>query len=1011
MSALVRAWRQAVTGDPTFVMILADSGFGKSRLVHEFYARLSRHARRKGHTYWPARIDADVVRLRVNPHVEDSATTSQAPCLWWGMRWHDPNRRNANDLNFSAILSSDAQQALRQHVAPLLALKLREERGIAAMNKFLAAVERTALGLLAFGEYMGAVRDLYEIYQSEKEWEHTPGAPTGDSHSAALEAFRSEIETTVFGFLASLLGGKGKNPHRTPVVIFLDDVQWADAVSLRFVRRLMTEGQRSRWPLLIVATCWEGHWKEQRAATRPGLRAGDEPGGIAELVSQLDVLLSPRPWLKTVRLDRFMDREALAPLLESSFRGLGPEARDYLLTTAYGNPKVLVELLAQLHERARNYWFVDHDMSKDLSASGLVRLRLLPREHEDILHSRLKRLDAREPDVRKTLTLGAFQGMSFFARLIDEVIEHVSLGLDSDVGTRLARAEDPHNLISNSPGTLGRADFREYLTRVILMDWLGPELSDRVRSAVKAVLVRWLGSSEFGRSEQGIEVANLLLESMPLEPEVASGDWRLRATVLGGCVQWLRDRHRRSEALVCANRLWDLIACDLEHGVSAVRVRERPALVRSLVDAKRYDRAVAVVEVALSAAPGGEELLSLLEAAGEAHLAREDYPSAERDLARALELASQDSWRDRRVEARLNLALGESYRGRDLLLRARAQFAAALRAIDPDRRDTWTGIDLVLAGRALERLGSTNVHLSYVDLAIDQLTDSLDCLARADEATGDRPPVLEEMAKTLIGLGDIYLMSGGERARQADAHFSRALDLRMELLKWTGQTPGLSSAIASAYSYHASGLWALDDKAGARDSVRRALAMRRDALASFGEHTETIRSLSYTLMRCGAILERGSESEQAEATRCYEEAIALRVRILHEIGPTSINLILLQTAQRKSGEAAQRAGDLAGSIARLEQARSTLRRAIRASSARPEESLATRPDYFRNRSRCQELLAEAHEAVGVRAIARSRLRAALRFNEIRLTRFEPTAAARADQNRMERRLADLPRIR
>ena len=91
------AWDDARQGTPRVLALVAESGFGKTRLAQEFYNWLSvTQDGREGAGYWPDRLLRSEDNLRVNPEIvnPDKAETTM-PFLWWGLRLADPGGRNA----------------------------------------------------------------------------------------------------------------------------------------------------------------------------------------------------------------------------------------------------------------------------------------------------------------------------------------------------------------------------------------------------------------------------------------------------------------------------------------------------------------------------------------------------------------------------------------------------------------------------------------------------------------------------------------------------------------------------------------------------------------------------------------------------------------------------------------------------------------------------------------------------------------------------------------------------
>lgn len=96
---LKERWAKALDGEPQLVVLLAETGLGKTRIAQEFYRWLSRELdpaqadRPEG--YWPDAFGSDRESLDVNPSlVPGTGCNGEIPWLWWGLRWEDPGKRN-----------------------------------------------------------------------------------------------------------------------------------------------------------------------------------------------------------------------------------------------------------------------------------------------------------------------------------------------------------------------------------------------------------------------------------------------------------------------------------------------------------------------------------------------------------------------------------------------------------------------------------------------------------------------------------------------------------------------------------------------------------------------------------------------------------------------------------------------------------------------------------------------------------------------------------------------------
>lgn len=94
------AWEEAKSGEPRVVALVAESGFGKTRLAQEFFNYLSVAEDNFGSGgYWPDKLLRKEDNLCVNPEPSDCGIESDTmPFLWWGMRISDRGQRNATAL-------------------------------------------------------------------------------------------------------------------------------------------------------------------------------------------------------------------------------------------------------------------------------------------------------------------------------------------------------------------------------------------------------------------------------------------------------------------------------------------------------------------------------------------------------------------------------------------------------------------------------------------------------------------------------------------------------------------------------------------------------------------------------------------------------------------------------------------------------------------------------------------------------------------------------------------------
>ncbi|MCB1047774.1 MAG: ATP-binding protein, partial [Calditrichaeota bacterium] len=98
MELLRAAWErinQFDKSEPQLVVLLGESGLGKTRVTQEFYNWLSMtHDASEPNGYWPDDLGQKESNLKINPDPEACDNGKPMPFLWWGIRLSDPSARN-----------------------------------------------------------------------------------------------------------------------------------------------------------------------------------------------------------------------------------------------------------------------------------------------------------------------------------------------------------------------------------------------------------------------------------------------------------------------------------------------------------------------------------------------------------------------------------------------------------------------------------------------------------------------------------------------------------------------------------------------------------------------------------------------------------------------------------------------------------------------------------------------------------------------------------------------------
>lgn len=437
LAELVAAWDRATGGTPQLVTVLAETGIGKTRLVQAFYEWLNVH--QDPEHYWPDTLGHDGNSLRVNPIFDtEGIPDAEIPWLWLALRFVDPGGRNvAPGWQLSQSLAE-----LRPHVRPLLRAELRRELGIDVALEVAGTVANALTMNLP-----GAVISIWNLLRHLQD-ERRQTAASERNVAAEVAEQRRDLAAQLRAFLAATLDPGVRGMHHVPVVLFLDDAHWADVYSLEFVDALFRDAQAKRWPLLVICTHWEREWHEQQARATVGPQA---PGSLAELVARNPGLSAS--WKP--RVLGGLGAPALAEIARSMLPGLGEGQLAAIAGWVGGNPQLLEDLLQVLRGNAR--WFVDHDVTRALSAEGERRFeRLLTRTSHHALVQ--QRFDMLPESLRDVLSVASTQGMRFVAALAAEAARRTEGMEPASVLSLLQTAHRPLAIIE--PASRDAREFR-----------------------------------------------------------------------------------------------------------------------------------------------------------------------------------------------------------------------------------------------------------------------------------------------------------------------------------------------------------------------------------------------------------------------------------------------------------------------------------------------------------------------------------------------------------------------
>ncbi len=486
------AWALARRGSPQLCVLRGESGFGKTRIVQAFYSWLSSKKEQDPDGYWPDVLLKEGNNLRLNPPASAFGTTQSIPWLWWGVRWGNPEDHNRGELSSCALI--DGLQHLEPHRDALLAARDRRRRAGRAVVELFFELSGT-----------GPAKTIYELVQlwREERIEHATEKISLEERQA--RALDGQIDA-LFEFLRFVLDSSSIRAGGLPMILVLDDAHWIDNRSLKLVERLLLAASRHRWPLLLIATHWEQDWN---------LQSADSSGHtFAALYDRLASEPSQGEYSLTLDL-RDIDRLAgLERLLLDALPGLTPEQLDFICKRVDGNPRLLNEVILELH--GEPFHFEEEDFAKPLTKHAVDQLAKMSFRLHDVQKRRFRRLD---DNLRRLLSYASYQGMRFLRELVLEVAELLDEDTSADASAgRLSSAIQPYAIVAAETAVI--YEFRHRVFHDLARERIDrlPQLGDSLRAALLTVGNDWLAKGKVRQLAIGEQESFHLLMLDQFEP-------------------------------------------------------------------------------------------------------------------------------------------------------------------------------------------------------------------------------------------------------------------------------------------------------------------------------------------------------------------------------------------------------------------------------------------------------------------------------------------------------------
>ena len=483
---------------PRAVSLEASLGLGKTRIAQELYARLAT-SRQGANPYWPPKLDwgetqSDDV-LQARKQVEPTAGWVipggvEIPWLWWGIPCQ------LNHAGYPMRAMKDASDQLRVHLDPLLA---KLQAADASKDDALEALSGVfdLVGIVNPGAALDAGSKFFGVWRRRRERSRQAGVASMDR--------RVEVQGESYAEAGRIADGLSAVARaRTPVVLVVDDAQWADPALISLLRHLI---RLEEAPVLIVTTAWP----EKLAGQSLG------PETFAGWLSSTGVDLAGR--MDRIALDR-LDDGTLGEIVVGFAPRTEPQTVERIAAIASGNPLVL-NLLLDLDVIRRD---VAADGRIDTDPATITRLPSNLRAIYQDLWGQL-------PDAeRRVLALVAVQGPEFLPGFVEDAA--VRLGMHDELVPAFATVRDDSGWIR--PVNSDRYEFSERqrfdVADDVLREVFTEEAQATIRGAILAHILDLKASSRW--PDLDLRTRRLALEShLDLNEQLGEGVERDRAAL------------------------------------------------------------------------------------------------------------------------------------------------------------------------------------------------------------------------------------------------------------------------------------------------------------------------------------------------------------------------------------------------------------------------------------------------------------------------------------------------
>jgi hypothetical protein len=432
LAKLLDIYEDTKAGNTNVVILEADTGIGKTRLIQELYHYLTIYDDEPN--YWPDNLEDTKHTMTIVPEFEvlENNAELQMPWMWVAMRCQNQDERNSH---YHTTALNQIRKQIKLHLGGLIEQKRQSadnrkavRNGVSLFVNYAFPGSGAAVSLIA--DILTGLDSGLHTYESLKNmwgnWRNNKDNQHRDRNAIlAQQEYTSFIDQTMDIFSAIL--STNKKEHKLPLILVVDDAQWADPLTLAFTKRLVETGVEKQWPILILCTCWESSLKAQiLTPTAEGLVH------FGDLVNQLEAV--NRTHLIKMRK---LSNTHMEQIISLELNNINAEAKKRLAVECSGD----LELLWDSIKRIKN-------IPGLIGATGdlqipLSRLHFSSNKKKEIAREKILDLG-----IEKVLLLawGSAQGIKFSKPFLERCIQTFKHEFQVDL-SHFYHLETPDNLI------------------------------------------------------------------------------------------------------------------------------------------------------------------------------------------------------------------------------------------------------------------------------------------------------------------------------------------------------------------------------------------------------------------------------------------------------------------------------------------------------------------------------------------------------------------------------------